>query len=361
MPRSHNFSAGPAALPLSVIHELQEALPEFRSCQAGIMEISHRSPDFDSVINSAKKRFRNLINIPEEYEVLFLQGGASLQFYMLPLNLLSPTEKGAYLMTGTWSTKALKEAKRCSKSISLWQDETHKSVPATISTTDAKYVHYTSNNTIYGTQYHHIPKTDVPLVVDMSSDICSRPINVSRFDVIYAGAQKNLGPSGVTAIILSPWAIEQSQKNDSKREGGIPSMLNYALMANKNSMFNTPNTFGIFALERMFAWMEAEGGIDGIAQKNQEKATLIYDELDSSEFWTPHAAKDSRSLMNITWRIANTELESVFINEAQEEGLLALKGHRSVGGIRASMYNACSLNSAQTLAEFMKDFRSRNQ
>ena len=361
MPRSHNFSAGPAALPLSVIEELQASLPEFRSCQAGIMEISHRSPDFDSVITAAKSRFRSLINIPDEYEVLFLQGGASLQFYMLPLNLLSPTGKGAYLMTGTWSTKALKEAKRCSNSFALWEDDTHKKVPASIPDTDASYIHYTSNNTIYGTQYHERPATDSHLVVDMSSDICSRPVDVSKFDVIYAGAQKNLGPSGVTAIILSPWAIEQSQKNNKAREGGIPSMLSYDLMANKNSMFNTPNTFGIFALERMFAWMESEGGIESIEQKNREKAKLIYDELDSSEFWEPHAAQSARSLMNITWRIARKELETSFIEEAKNEGLLALKGHRSVGGIRASMYNACSLDIAKTLASFMADFRTRHQ
>jgi len=361
MSRSHNFSAGPATLPLQVIEELQAALPEFKSCQAGIMEISHRSPDFDAVINSAKERFRRLINIPQDYEVLFLQGGASLQFYMLPLNILSPSEKGAYIMTGTWSTKALKEAKRCSESFALWEDSSHKNVPKTISKTNSTYIHYTSNNTIYGTQFLDTPQTDSHLVVDMSSDICSRPVDVSDFDIIYAGAQKNLGPSGVTTIILSPWAIEQSRKNDKERAGGIPSMLNYALMVSKNSMFNTPNTFGIFALERMLAWMEAEGGMESMEQKNKEKARLIYQELDSSEFWVPHASVDSRSLMNITWRIHDTQLESIFLERATKEGLLALKGHRSVGGIRASLYNSCSLESAQKLSEFMKEFRLQNQ
>ena len=360
MSRTHNFSAGPATLPISVIHELQSALPEFKTCQAGIMEISHRSQDFDAVIQSAKTRLRRLLNIPGDYEILFLQGGASLQFYMLPLNILSPQESGAYIMTGTWSTKALKEAKRCSNSISIWEDSNHQTLPQEALNSDANYIHYTSNNTIYGTQFHQVPSSSTHTVVDMSSDICSRRINVSDFDVIYAGAQKNLGPSGVTAVILSPWAIEQSKKNDSLRDGGVPSMLNYALMVSKDSMFNTPNTFGIFALERMLAWLENLGGIDVIEQENNAKANLIYQELDASDFWKPHAHPSARSKMNITWRLAQTELESVFIEEASHHGLLALKGHRSVGGIRASLYNSCRLDSAQALADFMKDFRSRH-
>lgn len=360
MSRTHNFSAGPATLPISVIQELQDALPEFQNCQAGIMEISHRSKDFDAVIESAKTRLRRLLAIPDNYEVLFLQGGASLQFYMLPLNLLSPKEVGAYIMTGTWSTKALKEAKRCSNSIALWEDPHHQTLPQTKLESDATYVHYTSNNTIYGTQFHHVPQGGAHTVVDMSSDICSRRINVADFDVIYAGAQKNLGPSGVTAVILSPWAVEQSKRNDATRDGGIPSMLNYALMVSKNSMFNTPNTFGIFALERMLAWLEDLGGVDVIEQENDAKANLIYQELDASDFWKPHAHPTARSKMNITWRLAQTELEPVFIQEASSHGLLALKGHRSVGGIRASLYNACRLESARALADFMKDFRSRH-
>jgi phosphoserine aminotransferase len=360
MSRTHNFSAGPATLPLSVIRELQESLPEFKNCQAGIMEISHRSPDFDSVIEGAKTRLRRLLSIPDHYEILFLQGGASLQFYMLPLNLLSPEEAGAYIMTGTWSTKALKEAKRCSKSIPLWEDSNHRTLPQETLENDATYLHYTSNNTIYGTQFHHVPQGGSHTVVDMSSDICSRRINVSDFDVIYAGAQKNLGPSGVTAVILSPWAVEQSKKNDKQRSGGIPSMLNYSLMVSKNSMFNTPNTFGIFALERMLAWLEDLGGVDVIEKENTAKAELIYTELDSSDFWQPHAALSARSHMNITWRLAQTELESVFVQEASQNGLLALKGHRSVGGIRASLYNACRLESAQALVDFMRDFRNKH-
>ena len=357
MSRTHNFSAGPATLPISVIEDLQAALPEFKACQAGIMEISHRSQDFDEVIQSAKRRLKRLLKVPNEYEILFLQGGASLQFYMLPLNILSPQDRGAYIMTGTWSTKALKEAKRCSDSIAIWEDPEHRSLPQDEIKSEATYVHYTSNNTIYGTQFHHIPNGGAHTVVDMSSDICSRQIDVSKFDIIYAGAQKNLGPSGVTAVILSPWAIEQSKKNDALRQGGIPSMLNYALMVSKNSMFNTPNTFGIFALERMLAWLEDLGGVHVIEQENKAKAKIIYQELDSSDFWKPHAHPSARSEMNITWRLAQTELEPVFVSEAASHGLLALKGHRSVGGIRASLYNACRLSSAMALADFMKDFR----
>ena len=361
MPRSHNFSAGPATLPQEVLKELQDSLLEFSSCQAGIMEISHRSKDFDAVINSAKNKLRNILNIPKDYHILFLQGGASLQFYMLPLNLLTSEESGAYIMTGTWSTKALKEAKRCSKSVAIWEDGTHKTIPTALPSVDAKYLHYTSNNTIYGTQFSEKPNSNAHLVVDMSSDICSREINIADYDVIYAGAQKNLGPSGVTTVILSPWAAEESKKTHESRAGGLPSMLNYGLMVEKNSMFNTPNTFGIYALERMLTWLENKGGLKAIEAENKEKASMIYHELDSSDFWQPHAHKAARSMMNITWRIHNPDLEPLFISEAEKEGLLALKGHRSVGGIRASLYNACSVESAKVLSSFMKDFREKYQ
>ena len=361
MSRTHNFSAGPATLPLSVIEEIQAVLPEFLDCQAGIMEISHRSSQFDLVIDGAKDRLKSLMNIPEGYEILFLQGGASLQFYMLPLNLLAPSDVGGYILTGTWASNALEEAKRCSQSISIWEDPENRSVPQSRLSLESQptYVHYTSNNTIFGTQYHTKPDVDARLVVDMSSDICSRVVQVSDFDVIYAGAQKNLGPSGVTAVILSPWAIEQSKKNNALRTGGIPSMLDYALMASKNSMFNTPNTFGIFALERMLAWVESLGGIEAIEVENKEKARIVYEELDSSDFWKPHALPSSRSFMNITWRISNVDLEKKFLTEAENEGLMGLKGHRSVGGIRASLYNACRLENTQALVDFMKDFRHR--
>ena len=361
MPRHHNFSAGPALLPLSVIHELQEALPEFKDSNIGLMELSHRSPTFGSVIESARDRFRRLLAIPEDYHVLFLQGGASLQFYMSALNLLAPEEKASYVMTGTWSIKALKEARRCSNSEACWEPSdglyNHVPQPNEIQQqSDSIYTHYTTNNTIFGTQFHHIPESG-RLVADMSSDICSKPIDISRFELIYAGAQKNLGPSGVTAIILSPWAAERSRQINKQRAGGLPSMLNYDVMISKGSMFNTPNTFGIFALERMLAWMENLGGLEKIEIHNQKKADLLYSQL--HDFWTPHAKENSRSLMNVTWRSPTAELDSLFLSQAKENGLQALKGHRSVGGIRASIYNSCSLESVQALVDFMQQFVSK--
>ena len=359
--RAHNFSAGPAVLPATVIAELQEALPNFKGTGQGLMELSHRSSTFDEVINGAQSRLRQLLDIPQDYEILFLQGGASLQFYMLPLNLLTPEEIGSYISTGTWSVKAIKEARRCAKAHTSWEPNStvFNRVPDDSELTHeaaAVYTHYTSNNTIFGTQFHRIPASSAHIVSDLSSDICSRPIDISAHDVIYAGAQKNLGPSGVTAVILSPWAVDKSRYVATERAGGLPSMLSYGLMVDKGSMFNTPNTFGIFALERMLAWLQGLGGVSAIAETNQQKADALYGVLDSSDFWVPHAAKNSRSLMNVTWRIQQQQLESVFIEEAEKAGLKALKGHRSVGGIRASIYNACPLESVQALCEFMTNF-----
>lgn len=365
MLRAHNFSAGPAVLPLEVIEELQSALPNYNNIGLGLMEMSHRSKDFDEIILSAEKRLRSLLGIPDDYTVLFLQGGASLQFYMTALNILGPTDTGAYINTGTWSTKAIKEAKRCAKAVSVWEpaNGVFTEVPTDDEYTipdDSIYLHYTSNNTIYGTQFHKTPDANVPLIGDLSSDIASGPIDVSKHGVIYAGAQKNLGPSGVTAVILSPWAIERSKTVNTLRDGGLPSMLNYSLMVDKNSMFNTPNTFGIFALERMLAWLERQGGVDAIYSQNVSKAQSIYTVLDSSEFWKPHAATNSRSLMNITWRIQDTALESIFLSEANAANLKGLKGHRSVGGLRASIYNACPIESVDALVDFMNDFERRH-
>ncbi len=363
--RAHNFSAGPAVLPLEVIEELQQALPNYNGIGLGLMEMSHRSKDFDDIIHSAISRLRSLLNIPADYEVLLLQGGASLQFYMTALNLLGPEDTGAYINTGTWSTKAIKEAKRCANVDTLWSpnDGVFNRVPSskeyTVSET-AQFLHYTSNNTIYGTQFRTAPDADVPLIGDYSSDIASAPLDISKHGVIYAGAQKNLGPSGVTAVILSPWAVERSKQVDTLRSGGLPSMLNYALMVEKNSMFNTPNTFGIFALDRMLAWLERQGGVSAIHTQNTAKANRIYNILDGSDFWQPHAEVASRSIMNVTWKIQNSQLESVFLQESDAAGLKGLKGHRSVGGLRASIYNACSPNSVEVLAEFMQNFEQRH-
>ena len=284
---------------------------------------------------------------------------------MTALNILGPKDTGAYNNTGTWSTKAIKEAKRCAQVSTIWEpsDGIFTHVPSHEEYTvpdEAVYLHYTSNNTIYGTQFQECPKANIPLIGDYSSDIASGPLDVSKHGIIYAGAQKNLGPSGVTAVILSPWAVERSRSVNTIREGGLPSMLNYGLMVDKNSMFNTPNTFGIFALERMLAWLDRQGGVDAIHTQNINKAGQIYAVLDNSDFWQPHADANSRSIMNITWRLKNTNLESVFISEANEQGLKGLKGHRSVGGLRASIYNACPVKSVNALVDFMQDFERRH-
>ena len=367
MTRAHNFSAGPAALPLPVLESLKGVLTEFEDTQAGLMEISHRSKQFDVVAKSAEARLREILDIPKDYSVLFLQGGASLQFYMSALNLLGPDDKADYILTGSWSQKALKDAKRCtSDAESIWApgDKVFNRVPSHGDYTvrdGAAFVHYTTNNTIYGTQFATTPDCDsTPLVADMSSDICSRPVDVSKHAVIYAGAQKNLGPSGVTVVILSPWAVERSRTVGQSRPGGLPAMLDYGLMVDKESLYNTPNTFGIFALDRVLHWIQDQGGVKAMAELNERKAAHLYGELDASDFWTPHAQEGSRSLMNVTWRGPNEDLEKAFIAEADAAGLKALKGHRSVGGIRASTYNACSMESVEALVTFMKEFEARN-
>ena len=357
MSREHNFSAGPAVLPLSVVEELAEALPNFKGTGLGLMELSHRSPTFDAVHRSAEARLRRVLSIPDNYEVLFLQGGASLQFLMTVLNLLQEGESADFVVTGIWSQKALKEAQRVRSGRSAWDgvECNYSRVPTTISVdSDATYVAYTTNNTIYGTQFSEHPNVgSVPLVADMSSDICSREIDVSAHALIYAGAQKNLGPSGVTAIILSPWALKKSP-------GGLTPMLDYRLQVEKRGLFNTPNTFGIYALERVLAWIEGLGGLGPMDARNQAKASALYGAIDQTEFYSGHAALDSRSSMNVTFRTPSPELDAAFVEQADEQGLKGLKGHRSVGGLRASIYNACEPESVDALVAFMADFESKN-
>ena len=357
--RIHNFGAGPAVLPLSVVEECRAALPNLNGSGSGLLEISHRSQTFQDIVDSAMSGLRRVLGVPDNYTVLFLQGGASLQFYMAALNLLDEGEKADYLLTGGWSKKALVEAKRVGDAQAAWSpdDSGFKRVPKNGEyqiRDDSVFVHYTSNNTLYGTQFHHLPDSGgKPLVLDASSDIAGVPIDISAHDLVYAGAQKNLGPSGVTVVILSPWAL-------SKVGDGIPTMLDYSVHASKGSLFNTPNTFGIFVLDRVFNWLEENGGLQASIARNKAKSDLLYGELDRIDFWVPHADKDSRSVMNVTWRLADESLESVFLAEAEEAGLGGLKGHRSVGGIRASMYNGCPIESVQALVDFMKGFQARH-
>ena len=355
MSRVHNFSAGPAVLPLSVIQELAAALPEFQGTGLGLMEISHRSPAFDAVHRSAEARLRRVMGIPENYRVLFLQGGASLQFLMTAMNLIGEGESADFVVTGVWCQKALKEAQRVGAGRVAWDgaDTRFDRLPTTIEVDPAAaYLAYTTNNTIYGTQFQALPDAgNVQLVADMSSDICSRPVDVGAHGLIFAGAQKNLGPSGVTAVILSPWAMEKSP-------GGLSPMLDYRLQVDKRGLFNTPNTFGIYALERVLAWVETVGGLGAMAARNEAKAQALYSEIDRGDFWTGHAAVPDRSRMNITFCSPSKALDQRFVAEAEARGLKGLKGHRSVGGLRASIYNACEPESVAALVAFMRSFEA---
>ena len=342
-----------------MVAEVAESLPNMNGSGFGVMEVSHRSPAFQEVIDSAMDRMRRILSIPDDYEILFLQGGASTQFYMTALNLLSQSGAADFLVTGIWAKKALAEASRIGGSRAAWDDSDNgfKSVPSDGDYSvrdDAEYLHYTSNNTLLGTQFHHLPDSNgKPLVVDASSDICGAPLDVSKHDLIYAGAQKNLGPSGVTVVILSPWAANRGKE-------GLPTMLDYRTHISNGSMFNTPNTYGIFVLDKVLAWVEGNGGLEGAIRRNESKSGLLYGLLDSSDFWKPHAREGSRSMMNVTWRLSDESLEDVFLAEAEEGGMGGLKGHRSVGGIRASLYNGCPVESVEALASFMAEFESRH-
>jgi len=360
MTRAFNFNAGPAAIPLEVLKLAQEQFVDYQGAGMSIMEMSHRSKMYEEVNNASQALLRELFGIPENYEVLLLQGGASTQFAMLPLNLLQPGKPGAYVMTGAWADKALKEAKLVGETVIAASTESDKfmRVP-TLSEieipSNASYLHLTSNETIGGTQFQEFPDTgDVPLIADMSSDILSRPIDVSKFGVIYAGAQKNLGPSGVTVVIIRKDLIENSNKT-------IPTMFRYSTHAKSGSLYNTPPSFSVYMVKLVLEWIKEKGGVSQLEQYNRDKTKLIYDAIDqSSGFYTGCAQPQSRSLMNITFRIQTEELEALFVKESLKEGFEGLKGHRDVGGLRASTYNAVPLASCQALVQFMADFQKRN-
>ncbi|WP_010290777.1 3-phosphoserine/phosphohydroxythreonine transaminase [Kurthia massiliensis] len=358
--RAYNLNAGPSALPLEVLQKAQEELVDFKGAGMSVMEMSHRSKEYDEVHTEAIARLKKLFNIPENYEVLFLQGGASLQFTMLPMNFLKEGQTASYVQTGSWSEKALKEAKLLGNATiaASTKENNYKNIPAFEDikyNADDAYVHITSNNTIFGTGWAEFPDTgDVPLVADMSSDILSKPVDVSKFAMIYAGAQKNLGPSGVTVVIIRKDFLETANEN-------VPTMLKYATHADKNSLYNTPPTFGIYMLGEVLKWVEAQGGVEAVAKRNEEKAALIYDVIDNSNgFYVGHAEKGSRSLMNITFRVADEALEKQFLAEAKEAGFVGLNGHRSVGGCRASIYNAVPVETCEALANFMKEFQAKH-
>lgn len=353
-----NFSAGPAALPLPVLEQAQRELVSLPGIGMSVMEISHRSEAFKSVLNNAIDDIRKLANIPSSYKILMLQGGASLQFLMVPMNLLDGGSTTDYIDTGTWAKKAIKEAERVGEVniAGTGKTEGYSLIPTQSELTltpGAAYVHITSNNTVEGTQWSALPDVgDTPLVSDSSSDIFSKPIDIGRYDLIYAGAQKNLGPAGVTLVIINEDLLERCCDN-------LPTMLDYRTHASNDSLYNTPNTFGVYMLGLMVKWLRSLGGLSTIGKVNARKAAKLYKEIDRSGFYRPRASKKSRSLMNITFRLETEELEAMFVNEANAAGLKGLKGHRSVGGIRASIYNAFPEEGIDTLIEFMRGFEQR--
>ncbi len=356
--RIYNFSPGPATLPYSVLEEAARDIVNFHDKGIGLIELSHRSKEFMAVAEETEALVRELLAVPENYKILFLQGGASSQFFMVPMNLLGPGKKATYLNTGVWSKKAIKEAMLFGDIDVAYSSEevSFNRVPRDDEYTvadDAEYLYLVSNNTIYGTQFAEFPKTDKMLVCDMSSDILSRPLEIEKFGIIFAGAQKNMGPAGVTVVIIRDDLLDRAGEN-------VPTMLRYKTHADKDSMFNTPPTFAIYCVGRVMHWLKAQGGVEGIQKRNREKAALLYSAIDAGDFYRGHAEKDSRSLMNVSFNLPTPELEARFIAEAAEIGLDGLKGHRSIGGCRASIYNAFPQEGVEKLVDFMEKFAARN-
>ncbi|MFO8049123.1 MAG: 3-phosphoserine/phosphohydroxythreonine transaminase [Desulfosudaceae bacterium] len=357
--RIYNFNPGPAALPLPVLEEVQQSFLDFKGTGMSITEVSHRSPAFDEVINDAITRTKRLLGLGDKYEVLFVQGGASLQFAMIPMNFLTNGRSADYVNTGTWSSKAIKEAEILRKPYRVpasSEDKNFSYIPQNINFDDkATYVHLTSNNTIKGTQWAAFPDTSgVPLVCDMSSDIMCRPLDIDRFGLIYAGAQKNIGPAGVCMVIIRKDMLDLVDDD-------LPTMLKYTTYAEKNSLYNTPPSFTIYTIQLVLQWLEETiGGLAAMEEINIKKASLLYDLMDAGNFYAATAEPGSRSLMNVTFRLPSEELEKKFIEEAASQDLGGLKGHRSVGGCRASIYNAVPVKAVEVLVDFMKDFENKH-
>jgi phosphoserine aminotransferase len=353
-----NFSSGPAVLPVSVLEQTQRDLVALPGVGMSILEISHRSATFESILHKTEEDIRRLASVPSNYKILFLQGGASTQFSMVPMNLLAEGKTADYIVTGSWSQKALKEAGKVGKThvVASMEGDNFSRIPAASElqfSADPAYVHLTSNNTIEGTQWKSLPVTDAPLVSDASSDIFSAPIDVARYGLIFAGAQKNLGPAGVTLVIVRDDLLARSVKS-------LPTMMNYAVHAENDSLYNTPPVFAIYMVGLVVEWLLGQGGLTAIAAVNERKAGKLYAELDRTGFWRPTAHKDSRSLMNVTFRLGSEDLEKRFVKEATAEGFDGLKGHRSVGGMRASIYNAFPEDGVDALVSFMREFERRN-
>ncbi|MBR1647622.1 MAG: 3-phosphoserine/phosphohydroxythreonine transaminase [Selenomonadaceae bacterium] len=360
MKRVYNFNPGPATLPEEVLREAQAEFLNFDSSGMSIIEISHRSKPYEKVHNAAKATILELMGLGDDYEVLFIQGGASLQFAMIPLNFATKENPGSYVLSGTFSSNAFKEADilGVGEIAASTKDENFKRVPRQDElkiNPNAAYLHICNNNTIYGTEFHYVPETgNVPLFADMSSDMLSRPVDFKKFSLIYAGVQKNLGPAGVVVVVVKKSFVEKSSDI-------LPTMLRYDTFYKKNSLYNTPPAFSIYMVGKVVEWIKNSGGLAEMARRNQIKAKLLYDAIDNSDgFYRGHADKDSRSFMNVTFRLPNEELEKKFVAEALQKNLSGVKGHRSVGGMRASIYNAMPIEGAEILADFMDKFRKSN-
>ncbi len=353
--RSHNFSAGPSALPTAVLERAQTEMLDFQGTGMSVMEMSHRGPLYAAEHFDAIANLRKLLDIPDAYDVLFATGGARTQFALVPYNLGLPGRSGEYILTGTWSEGALNEAGKLTSARTIWSGEAdgYRRIPSDEEIRvgpEPAYVHYTSNNTIYGTQFHRIPQVSgAPLVCDMSSDILSKPIDVSRFGLIYAGAQKNMGPSGVTVVIGNKELLDRADPE-------LPEMWSYARIASNDSLLNTPPTFPIYLLKLVTDWLVELGGREAMAERNRRKAALLYDAIDG-DFYRPHADSGSRSMMNVTFKIHDPSLEPAFLAACEERRIIGVRGHRSVGGLRASIYNAVPRSSVEALVELMNDFR----
>lgn len=357
MNRVYNFAAGPSTLPLEVLEDIQKELLNYKGTGMSVMEMSHRSKAYLNIFNETKDAIRRVLNVPDNYEILFIQGGATEEFSAIPLNLMKKG-KADYIATGVFSSKAAKEAKKFGEVNIIWdgKETGFKKIPKQDELNFSKgtdYVHICANNTIYGTEWKYFPKCDAPLVCDMSSDILSRVIDVNDFGIIYAGAQKNMGIAGIAVVIIKKDLIEGHKEN-------MPVLEEYSTQAENDSMYNTPATFSIYVCGEVVKWVEKMGGLKAMEERNIKKAKILYDILDNSSFYKPHAEKDSRSNMNVTFTTPSKELDEKFVNEAKMLGLENLKGHRLVGGIRASIYNAMSLDGVNALAEFMKKFEQDN-
>lgn len=354
-----NFSAGPSQLPIEVLETISKQMLNYSGSGMSVMEMSHRSSSYLEIFNSTKALLKKVMNIPDNYQILFLQGGATQQFSAIPLNLLK-NKKADYIVTGAFSKKAMQEAKKFGD-INVAYDggqNQFKNIPTQEELKireDASYVHLCANNTIYGTEWKYVPDTKgIPIVADMSSNILSKPINVSDYGMIYAGAQKNMGIAGLTIVIIRDDLIVPALDN-------IPVLMEYKTMTDNDSMYNTPPTFAIYVLGLLLDWIESKGGIEGIEKINIEKASIIYDYLDNSGFYETHSAKENRSLMNVTFTCPSKELDEKFVKGAVALGMTNLKGHRSVGGIRASIYNAMPIDGVKVLVEYMKKFENENK